>query len=200
MDPGTKRTGYAVIDGLDAADLVDVGVETYSAEWLRAEVGELIRAGHPGLARLIRTADLAAWVRMQVIAADVIELIAEHAPDAIAIEVPDGRAGTGSRHGAKGSLTSYGMAAGWLSGVASMIVAQGAGRPRWCPSMIVPVPVRPWTRGGGDKASRIAAIAAMYPSEQWSKLDKGGDARDAIGVARFAWRIVNDNASLDEWR
>ncbi len=196
LDPGTKRTGYAVIDGLGAADLVDVGVLFFSAASMREYAADLATARRPGMARLIRSRDLAAWMRMRVIAGDAINLIEEHAPDAVAIEVPDGRAGTGSRRGAKGALTSYGMSAGWLSGVASMIVTRTAGRPHWCPSVVVPVPVRLWTRGGGDKTKRIAAIAAMYPSEQWSKLDKGGDARDAIGIARFAWDVLDGGTKL----
>lgn len=195
LDPGTKRTGYAVIDGLDAADLVDVGVETYSAAWLREHVGELVRSGYPKLARLFRTRDVAAWVRMCVIGADALNLIEEYRPTAIAIEVSDGRAGTGSRHGASGALSSYGMSVGWLSGIAWMIKNHSVLR-GWDPPLPVPAPVRIWTRGMTKKEHRKALFAAMYPSEYWAKIDKGGDARDAIGIARFAWDVLDGKTKL----
>lgn len=188
LDCGSKVTGYAVLDGLGVSDLVDCGRLTYDAEWLREHTTELLAASRPELAEHMACRDVAAWVRCHVIAAALVELLDEHQPEAVALEVTDGKCGTGSKHGASGSLSTWGMAVGWLSGVTSMWSTQ-AGDP---PPILIPVTVRQWTRGGGNKRQRVLAIGAAYPHERWPDIDPGGDARDAIGVARFALHLLGE--------
>jgi hypothetical protein len=188
LDCGSKVTGYAVLDGLEARDLVDCGRITYDAEWLREHTTELLGASRPALAEHMATRDVAGWVRCHVIAAALVDILEEHRPAAIALEVADGKCGTGSKRGASGSLATWGMAVGWLSGVASMWGVRAGSTP----PIIVPVGVRQWTRGGGNKARRVLAIGAAYPHERWSQIDPGGDVRDAIGVARFAQHLLGE--------
>ena len=161
LDPGSSVIGYAVMDGPTPAELVEAGL-LRPAGW---------RGSPP---------ELAAWRRIRSLAAHVAVLVDEwfSPPDRhahrIVIEIPSGLIRTGARRGARGSLTTYGLAAGYIAATCHR------GR-----VPVVAVTEREWTAGQGDKRARQLAIASLYGRTYHAARDPGADAADAIGLGRW---------------
>lgn len=174
IDPSSTCTGYAVLTGLAPHELIDAGrIRPSDAKALWDEVPATVRPHWLGK-------DLAAMRRVESMLTDVSSIIAEHTPDLVIVEIPSGKIGTGAKNRARGSLTTYGYAAG--------VICE---RCRWAVSFatptgfVVPVTERQWTAGQGAKDKRQAAIAAHYCGIYDSSRDTGGDVADAIGLARW---------------
>ena len=148
IDPSSTCTGWAVLDGLNPADLID---------------GGLIRPdrGASSLLRIQETVD------------DVLHLLPEYQPDRLVIEIPSGKAGTGSKRGAKSALAIYGLAVG--------AVWQGCRAAFSGP--VAAVDERTWIHA--SKERRALAIEAYYPGRYRMSTDKGLDLADAIGLGRW---------------
>lgn len=155
IDPSSTCTGWAVLDGLAARQLVQGGLITPDR-----------KAPAPR--------------RIEQILGDLDPLITEFHPDRMVVEVPSGKAGTGSRQGAKSSLTIYGMAAGAVWG--------------WClgrfPGRVIDVNERAWTAGAGSKQERALGVAALYRHQYKIDSDPKLDLADAIGLGR--WYLQQD--------
>lgn len=183
LDPSSTCTGWAVLEGLAREQLV---------------TGGLIKPGHRNAidpaAPESKVPDLFAWYGEPQLASirrvvetlgDVGNLIADYEPDRIVVEVPSGKAGTGSKKGAKSSLTTYGMAAGavWAYCLAS------------APGRAVAINERMWTArsagtsgasgASGGKQGRAYYHETVYPGIYRSELDPGLDLSDAIGLGRW---------------
>ena len=177
IDPSSSAVGYALLSGLAPQDVIDAGVlwPESPAKFVKSCRDEMIP-----LADRFRRSDLAAVARSLSLA-HAIRLLFEELGliDAVIVEVPSGRAGTGSRRGASSSLASYGLAAGVIlrECKANEIGAE-----------VFPVSEREWIASSGSKPKRIAHIRNYYPSYDASK-DPGGDCADAIGLAR--WGLLN---------
>ena len=159
IDPGSIKTGLAIIKGLTAADLV-AGYRSIGVEAKRPQ--------EPGTDRTA----MKAYRRIASIRDDVLDIIESTAPDCVVIEWPSGLIGTGGKKGARGSLTTYGAAAGVITEA-----CRSAG------AVVVPVTEREWT-AGTSKKSRQATVAACYPTYDASA-DDGLDLSDAISLARW---------------
>lgn len=171
LDPGSKVTGYALLKGLEPGDLLGCGLLKGSAA-----VGLAMDNSDCVNAWWLAGKDCAAWRRIQSIGKDLVELLKETRPEVCAIEIASGKIGTGANRGARGSLTTYGMAVGYLARCAEQNVRT------------IPVNERDWTRHTGPKSSRTKIIALIYPAQKWNSCDPGGDARDAIGLGRWVLR------------
>jgi len=158
LDPSSTRTGYALLKSPT----------------------EIIEAG---CLRPLRSRD-AALSRICHIRSSLVELIHEHLPNRVCIEVPSGKVGGGQRRGASASaMAVYGMAAGMM--LATCL--------EHCGDHTFPVNEREWT-GRVPKNRRNRLIAAQFPAyrEQLNK-DRGGDVGDAIGLALWAYgRLRNE--------
>lgn len=175
IDPSSTAIGYGLLAGLEPEDLLDAGVIRPSAS-----TRELHRQ-YPALAAWLDREDLAAYRRIANATREIQELISEHRPVWVLVEVPSGLIGTGAKRGARGALTIYGVAAGVIFETA-----------RSChdPDRVLPVTERAWTHGQGDKDRRQTAIWATYRGRYRMQLDRGGDAADAIGLCRW-WLTLN---------
>jgi hypothetical protein len=176
LDPSSSKTGYALMTSLLPGGLEDAGllvpssskrVATGAAEACEADVAAWFAEG-----------ELAACRRMVETFEDVWGLYHALKPDRVVVEVSSGKAGTGSKRGAKSSLAVYGMAAG---GVWSLCRALAPGR-------VVPVTERMWTRDAGSKRARAALAASVYAGRYQVADDKGFDVADAIGIGRWYLR------------
>lgn len=161
LDPSSTRTGYAVMKSPT----------------------EIVEAGY---LRPLRSKD-AALTRILTIRSSLVELLHEHLPNKICIEIPSGKVGGGQRRGASASaMAIYGMAVG-------MVFATCLGlRLR-----VKAVNEREWTRRM-PKVRRNQLIAAQFPAyrEQLNK-DSGGDVGDAIGLALWAYgRLRNEDNGI----
>lgn len=170
LDPASTITGYAVFDGPTPDNLVESGrlvsdakqpllpvsTEEPRPEWLAVWYQEQVPAAYSRTLHLIRMVD---------------DLISEIQPTEIVIEVSSGRAGTGSKRGAKSSLAIYGMAVG--------AIWEACCRRR---TIVVPVTERLWTAGQGDKATRQIEITLCCRDRYNPIKDPGADAADAIGL------------------
>ena len=114
---------------------------------------------------------MAAYRRVVDTIAEVEGLVAEFEP-AVVVEVPSGKGGAGSRRGATGLLTTYGMAAGAVWVCCRSLL----------PGRVVPVTERVWTRGLGSKDRRQARLAGLYAGRYAADQDLGGATADASGV------------------
>ncbi len=174
IDPSSSCTGYAVLSGLAVADLIDAG---------RLRPSEAIDqiAGPPWRRAWLGQGPLKAYRRVYSMIADLRDLIIQYVPDWIVVEVPSGLAGTGSRHGARASLATYGAAAGLIVGACDWFADS---------NRVVVVTERMWIRGGNTaKRLRQRAIAAVYRGRYEWREDAGADAADAIGLGRW-WLSV----------
>lgn len=178
LDPSSTCVGYAVLAGLRPADLIDAGRLTPSMaagaipdlpDWLRDHLRQ------PQLR--------AAW-RVMSLVRDVAGLIQEHQPSLVVVEIPSGLFGSGARNGARGSLTTYGMAAGAIWSACN----------HHLPGRVVPVTERQWTPKRGPKHKAQIAIAGFYKNYNPSD-DPGADVADAIGLARW-WMSQPNMKSL----
>lgn len=170
IDPSSRCTGYAVLTGLGRDDLVDAGrlrpseaaAEIDGPAWWRVWMAQV---------------PLRAYRRMYSMIPDLRDLIVEHRPDWTVVEVPSGLAGSGSRHGAKASLTTYGAAAGLVLGACGWFARA---------DRVVPVTERMWIRNSiREKSARQRAVARLYVGRYRSLADGGADAADAIALARW---------------
>lgn len=175
IDPSSRCCGYALLAGLEPGELLDAGriVPSESTAGLRPTL--------PALAAWLERPELLAYRRIVSMLGDLAELVHEHRPAWVLVEMPSGRAGTGSRAGAKSSLSIYGAAAG---------VIFEALRHEADPDRVLPVSERIWTAGQGDKGRRQQAIAGFYPQYDAGR-DPGGDVSDAVGLARW-WLALNE--------
>lgn len=174
LDPSSSCIGYAVLAGLEPGQLIDAGRIKPSD---RAEaIAHLSPVERVWMGQL----ELHSQRRVESMLPDVAELLGREGLQVIAIEMPSGYIGTGARQGARGALTTYGMATGRVF----EYCRQHAGVPT------IPVTERQWTRGAGGKDNRAACLRGLYPAFAAAAdagKDKGGDMADAIGLARWAW-------------
>lgn len=177
LDPSSTCVGYAVLAGLSPAELIDAGRLRPSMavdaipdlpDWLREHLRQ------PALK--------AAW-RVAGLVRDAVDLVREHRPRQVVIEIPSGLFGSGARNGARGSLTTYGMAAG----------AIWAAVDQQLPGCVAPVTERQWTPDRGAKGKAQLAIAGLYKGYSLQD-DPGADVADAIGLAR--WWISSGKSGL----
>jgi len=180
VDPSSKCVGYAVMTGMEPGELVDGGCLTPS-------VDRGLLPAYPnwlGVQAHLQGVELMHWRRIMSLGVELMRVIDEAKPDAIVIEIPSGKFGTGAKHGGRGSLTTYGLAAGMLSGI-----CRRHGVP------VIPVTERQWTAGQGNKRKRQAVIAAYYRRYVCNK-DPGADVADAIGLGRW-WLCKRTNRDYD---
>lgn len=159
IDPSSTRTGYAILTGLEPEGLVEAG---YLAP------------------RRTRDAPLN---RIDAMAEDLAQLIAECRPQAIIVEITSGK--VNKRHGGGGAgLGVHGMATGMLLQT-SRLHTQNLPQP----AEVITVAENDWT-DGKPKAWRNGLLATLYPAYA-SRLgqDRGGDIGDAIGLARWWMRL-----------
>lgn len=174
IDPSSTCTGYALLRGLGPADLVEVGLIRPSdakAAQAVAEPSEVVRAWNS-------CRELSALRRVLTVVADVEAVVAELAGDAavsVVVEIPSGLSGTGSRNGARGSLTTYGLAAGMVYQAARAVA----------PGRVYGVTERQWTAGAGSKEKRARGVVALYAGRYRVADDDGLDGADAIGLGRW---------------
>lgn len=173
LDPSSTCTGWAVLDDLSAAGLIDGGlIKPGSSKYIDPGAPE---ADRPDLAAWYATPELRSSRRMIATLNDIGPLLGEYQPDRVVVEVPSGKAGSGSKRGAKGSLTTYGMAAGavWAYCLSRL------------PGKVAAVNERMWTIGQKNKQGRAYRHECLYPGKYRSELDKGLDLSDAIGLGRW---------------
>lgn len=156
LDPSSTRTGYAVGTGPARDDLIDAGLLTPD------------RAGD-------------AVERIRSMRADLLDLLNEHQPDAVIIEVPGPHTHRRIGHHAAG-LPIYGMAVGVILDVCWSYQAKASHR------LVRVDTVEPndWTRGS-RKAHRMRCMAADYPGYDARK-DPGGDTADALALMQWWFR------------
>lgn len=112
------------------------------------------------------------WARCESVAGDIRELVQQHGVTQVIIETPS--AHVGARHKGSGAgLAVYGAAVGWLAAYCRFALRVE----------VEPVSVDEWKSGARGKPHALAA--AMYPRGYDAKADKGGDAADAILLARY---------------
>jgi Holliday junction resolvasome RuvABC endonuclease subunit len=172
IDPSSTIVGYAVFRAM-----------VTTGEIMLVDAGRLRPSGEfpvnmpASLREWLSTPEMLAYRRLWSLREEVQDLLVEYLPERvpgrIVVEVPSGKIGTGARKGARGSLTIYGMAAG-----------------------VVPVTERQWTAGQGSKGRRQMGMAALYRGRYEPKTDPGGDASDAMGIARW-WINQRMNQELE---
>lgn len=153
LDPSSSRTGYAVGTGPARADLIDAGL--------------LVPNGGAALRRL------------RQLRHDLINLLREHRPDAIVLEVPSGKV-HGYHRGGGAGLSIYGMAAG----VALDVAWHYGWECRRRGIEIKPVDANLWTRGV-RKSHRQRCMAHDYQGIYDPRRDPGGDTADALGLLQW---------------
>jgi hypothetical protein len=179
IDPASHVTGYAVLGGLESRDLVDAGL-------LRAS-----EAIHQGTDAWLCQPELKACRRILSLASELQTLLAEYAGRifAAAIEIPSGKAGTAAKHGARGSLTTYGLAAGYLWAE----LAKAAGLKPQARLPVYPITERQWTVDAPAKHLRRAAMRLVYGGRFNAAADDGVDATDAVMIGRWAWPRITES-------
>lgn len=177
LDPSSSCTGYAVLVGLEPSALIDAGQCRPSLS--KTALGDL-----PAWRRAHLWQDELTHVRkIRSICRDVADLIQEHEPESIVVEIASGKFGSGAKHGARGSLTTYGMAA-WAVLAASE---------RLRPDATVEVTERQWIGGRGPgripskKEHRQVLVQKLYPGRYDPTLDADADVADAIMLGRWWW-------------
>lgn len=170
LDPSSTCVGYAVLDGLEPNELCAGGLIVPSlAERVLANLAETLQ-------HYLKRHELIAYRRILSLIPEVEALLDEYRPDVTVVEIPSGKFGTGAKHGARGSLTTYGLAVGMVIQACNAHAHSG---------VVVPVTERQWTAGLGDKQKRQRAIAAFYRHRYTLKSDAGGDLADAIGLGSW---------------
>jgi hypothetical protein len=158
LDPGSKRTGYAVFDGNQLAD----------AGYLHSDDDEA-----PAMPRIIEMAN------------DLIGMIAVHQPRRIVIEVSSGHVGKRRHTGGGHGLAIYGEAAGALVAAAhfEMVrLGRNGGRPPAVLWGVVPVLENVWTRGKRKNVRRDAIMMEFPQYRALASKDGGADVSDGIGL------------------
>ena len=155
LDPSSNIIGYAVLD---------------------VETGALIDGG------LIKPAKTTAEPlhRVTTMLQDLGDLIDEHDPDHIAIEMPLS-ADDGKSLGRKPGMIIW-AAAAWS--VWAYLLTSSR-------SQLIPVSNRDWTKGT-KKQGRQRTVAAMYPKRYDPGQDKGADLADAISLGQWALARIGD--------
>jgi hypothetical protein len=155
LDPSSTRTGYAVMS--DPRVVIDAG---YLAPNRVKDDSE---------------------ARIDAMVLALYELLGEHRPSLVLIEVPSGKPGGGLRRGAGARLTIYGMAVGELRRAAKEWIAEPA------KYAVLSITEREWTLGR-SKRRRQAEVALAFPRYR-SRLtsDSGGDVSDAIGLCLWGF-------------
>jgi hypothetical protein len=172
IDPGSKVAGYAMMTGLEPGELIECGrLKGRSAEVTDVQYSALVESW-PHLAE----PDLKAFWRILSISEEIERIESEFDPDVVVVEITSGKIGTGAKAGARGALTTIGLAAGFLAGRSDTR------------RQVIPVTERQWIGRRNPKRCRMATMATIYPQQDWAKIDKGGDARDAIALGRWAFR------------
>ena len=134
-----------------------------------------------GLLKPLRTRD-PANARIETMVGEAVRLAQEMKPTRILIEDTSGK--VGRRHRGNGAgLAVHGKSIGWLVGRLFPL-----GIP------ITLVPENDWTNGV-QKARRQQIVAVAFRPQYQAAQDKGGDAADAIGLARW-WFVQHFIASL----
>ncbi len=156
LDPSSTKTGYCV--------------------WAGGRGGKVQEAGvlRPGKVR-----DPAA-VRIRAMGQELVALLTEMRPAVILIEVSMSSHGRAGAAGAR-TLHVYGMAVGYLWAlcqVHEVMAAAGGATVR-----VELVDANDWTRGI-QKRRRTAYVAGTVKGYDAAR-DGGGDAADAIGMARW---------------
>jgi len=173
IDPSSTATGWAIIKGLHTMDLDAYGI-------IKPPSG---KTQHPSLPTFLREhlADKRyhAFCRTLYTLEHLPRVACEAPPDLIVVEIPSGLIGTGAKRGARGSLTSYGFAAGAIFATLHCIMPP-AGR-------VLPVTERHWIGRNNSKLKRQLEVASLY-GQYDRKYDRGGDASDAISLARWGMR------------
>lgn len=179
LDPSSSCTGYAVLEGLLPGELLEGGLlKPSDSKYVWAGSAE---ASLSDVSAWLGSGELAAYRRVIETLEDVRELVERVKPDRVVLEVPSGKVGTGARRGARGSLTTYGMAAGAVWSVCREL-APGIG------AAVIPVTERQWTKDAGSKAKRVALVKSVYGRRYDASADDGMDTADAIGLGRWYWR------------
>ncbi|MGN6367485.1 MAG: hypothetical protein ACTHN5_04415 [Phycisphaerae bacterium] len=149
LDPSSTCVGYALMTGPRPDQLLD---------------GGLLRP---------KPAKLPIVARVRQFAQDLRELLEEHRPAAVVMEVSFTRHGRAHDRGGAATLGVYGFAVGYLFHV---LEASGVS--------IESLEATQWT-GRMRKAERTERIRAMYGARYPAARDPGGDLADAIGIGRW---------------
>ncbi len=142
IDPSLTCVGYAVWFAVDTC--ID---------------GGLIRPSKP---------KAPASERVIEICDELHELVDQHKPAEVVVEIPSGKAGTGSKRGARSSLTLYGFAAGAVFG---MLIRHPS------TPLVVCYTERDWITASKDERQLTAAATVKGYDP---RLDPGQDLSDAI--------------------
>lgn len=172
IDPSSTCVGYAILRGIGPRDLVDAGRLRPNVPRLEpAPIEDPMRAW-------FRRPGLKAARRIRQLCSDLSLLLAEWRGqiDRAVIEVPSGLIGTGAKRGGRGSLTTYGMAAGALW--QRLLLDEDA--PQW----VYLITEREWTRAAPSKWKRPAAAKALHENYAM-EADDGADVADAILIGRW---------------
>jgi len=170
IDPSSTCTGYAVLAGLAPQDLLDAGrIVGSSGVSACAWVSPAARDWYGRV-------ELAACVRVASMMRDLSDVLSEWRPETIVVEVPSGKIGTGAKRGARGSLTTYGLAAGAIWEWSRRAIPAGR---------VLAVTERMWTRSAGSKRRRQLMVRAIYANRYDRSRDPGGDVADAVGLGRW---------------
>lgn len=159
LDPASKITGYCAADVTNAggAVIADAGRLTAPANW-------------------------PAKRRVRAIGQDAADLVVEHEPAIVLIEIPSGKAGTGSKRGARSSLAVYGMAAGYVAAACVFEMAR-LGRDAKAVQLYTE---REWLAPGSGwcrKENRQAVVIATWPTMRKAlEADTGMDCSDACAL------------------
>lgn len=182
LDPASEVTGFAEMWWRTAPD----GSVDLHAEPRLLSAGLIkVTAAKRGLVGRIHQVELS-WLmrfglessrRIAALGCDIRDLLEDRKPCCVVIEVPSGKAGTGSKNGARSSLATYGHAAGAVRAWAGVTGAH-----------VLPVDERTWTSDAGtSKDGRSSSAATLYPGQYDSTKDTDTyDMADAIMLGRWA--------------
>lgn len=129
--------------------------------------------------------------RIRSMVRDLRELLSEHVPDEILVEVTSGKVGLRRHKGHGAGLAVYGMSVGAVWQACESWAAQDLFGPGPKPRVHA-IDENTWTRGQA-KSRRIAAVAADFPQYD-AATDPGGDMADALGLV--SWFCREQTASL----
>jgi Holliday junction resolvasome RuvABC endonuclease subunit len=148
IDPSSSKTGYAAFD--DVKHIAECGV-------LVADRADSSRE------------------RRRSMVKRVVELCDEFDPDAVVIEVPDGKVHAWGQKHNMGVLSIYGMAVGAIVQAVDDWFEQRDMGDRG----VVEAKVNAWT-GGSKKSHRAVAARSLFPDHYDPDKDAGGDIADAV--------------------
>lgn len=162
FDPSSKKTGYAVLDGLAPEHLIDAGILKPSS-------------------KAVGTVE-----RIDSLCADIPSLFKEHHPDAAVVEITSGHVSFRHKGGGAG-LAIYGMAI-WavlakcrecLDAKAVYAVEENT----WTRRV-------PKARRAAGIAYTYPSYAKVVAGDAGRFQDAGGDVADAVGLGRW-WLVAN---------